>query len=56
MKQEINQCIGCQAGWEVVWPKVGVFSWRAHLVKGGYPYEIVSCTKDHYGGNRKATR
>lgn len=37
----MNQCMGCQAGWPLN-PR------GSHVVIGGYPGEIVACTKDRY--------
>lgn len=47
-----NQCMGCQAGWplkQYVTSRSGfrVPAWF-HDVEGGYPHEVVSCTKDRY--------
>ncbi len=47
----MNQCQGCQAGWERIehrpWPK-GSKVMFLHKVKGGYKHEQVMCTKEHY--------
>ncbi len=47
----VNQCQGCQAGWEAV-DKEPFFSCDDaivfHLVDGGYCGEMVLCTKDLY--------
>ena len=42
---KINQCQGCQAGWEVV---KSVYGDLLHRVEGGYKNEVVGCTKDRY--------
>ncbi len=42
----MNQCMGCQAGWPLKPRLVGSFF--VHEVVGGYPHEIVACTKDRY--------
>lgn len=35
-----NQCMGCQAGWPI--------RGGNHKVVGGYPGELVACTKERY--------
>lgn len=51
MSEFLNQCQGCQAGWELRRytlkgiSKVGPLQ---HLVSGGYPGERVACTRDLY--------
>lgn len=48
----MNQCMGCQAGWPRRW--VGARrrdkadGHHVHAVVGGYPHEIVGCTRDRY--------
>lgn len=48
----MNQCMGCQAGWPRKWlgsPVRSVAKGRyVHEVVGGYPHEIVACTKERY--------
>lgn len=47
-----NQCMGCQAGWKTkdisVWRNIPTQAYTVHLVEGGYPGEIVQCTKERY--------
>lgn len=45
-----NQCMGCQAGWPLVTRTSfrGAHTYEVHEVVGGYPHEIVSCTRSHY--------
>lgn len=47
----MNQCQGCQAGWEIEefkpWPK-GSKPIYFHRVEGGYKGEKIVCTKYQY--------
>ncbi len=43
-----NQCMGCQAGWPMRGPAM-------HAVKGGYPWEVVGCTRARYEPAREDT-
>lgn len=49
---EPNQCMGCQAGWPRKWVGYRIRDkargYHVHEVLGGYPGEIVSCTRDRY--------
>lgn len=48
--ENMNQCQGCQAGWEIV-SKALFKGWQPmdfHIVKDGYEGEIASCTKHMY--------
>lgn len=41
----INQCMGCQAGWEMTKSTHG---FPLHRVADGYSHEVIGCTKDLY--------
>lgn len=42
----MNQCMGCQANWPT---RINQFGGHViHEVQGGYPGEIVGCTKERY--------
>ena len=52
----VNQCQGCQAGWEKYTSKPlhkGGKGVEMHKVKGGYKHEIVCCTARLYKTNKE---
>lgn len=42
LKNKGTNCMGCQAGWPLTEYK------NTHSVVGGYPHELVACTKDKH--------
>ena len=52
----MNQCQGCQAGWELykAFSPIKEGHYRmVHIVKGGYPGERVACTAHRYKEDTK---
>lgn len=44
--EALNQCMGCQAGWPT---KPSAYRRTlVHEVVGGYPHELVGCTRERY--------